>query len=264
MRLVSYDGGFGRVTGENVIPMGSDLLAFLATGEREGDGQPIPLDQVQAGPPIRRPGKILCIGFNYRDHAAEANFEVPAEPPLFSKYANSVIGAGEDVVVPPVTKQPDYEAELAVVIGRVARSVASTHALGYVAGYTCANDVSARDLQVRNLQWTRGKAIDTFLPLGPYLVTPEEVPDPQALPIRLRLNDEVMQESNTEMMIWTVADLVSILSDTMTLEPGDVIITGTPPGVGVARKPQRFLQDGDEMVVEIDGIGRLANRVRLQ
>lgn len=262
MRLVSYDGGFGRVTGEHVVPMGPDLLAFLAGGEREDDGQPIPLNQVQPGPPIRRPGKIVCVGFNYSDHAAEADFEVPAEPTLFSKYANSVIGAGEDVLVPPVTTQPDYEAELAVVIGRVAKSVASTDALGYVAGYTCANDVSARDLQVSNLQWMHGKAIDTFLPLGPFLVTPEEVPNPQALPIRLLLNGEVMQESNTKMMIWAVADLISFISATMTLEPGDVIITGTPPGVGVARKPPRFLQDGDEMVVEIDGIGRLANRVR--
>lgn len=264
MRLVSYEGGFGRFTGEHVIPMGTDLLAFLAFGRREDDGQPVPLDRLRLQAPVQRPGKIICIGFNYRDHAAEADFEVPAEPTLFSKYANSVIGPDEDVVVPSATTQPDYEAELAVIIGRTAKSVASREALGYVAGYTCANDVSARDIQVRNLQWTRGKAIDTFLPLGPFLVTADEVPDPQALPIRLLLNGEVMQESNTKMMIWSVADLVAFISATMTLEPGDVISTGTPPGVGVARKPQRFLQADDEMVVEIDGIGRLANRVRRQ
>jgi 2-keto-4-pentenoate hydratase/2-oxohepta-3-ene-1,7-dioic acid hydratase in catechol pathway len=242
--------------------MGRDLLAFLATGERSADAAPVPLSSVSLLPPIQRPGKIICIGFNYRDHAAEANFEVPAEPTLFPKFANSVIGPGADVTVPSATAEPDYEAELAVVIGQVAKSVAAHDALRYIAGYTCANDVSARDLQVRNLQWMRGKAIDTFLPLGPYLVTADEVPDPQALPIRLLLNGEVMQESDTKMMIWGVADLVAFISETMTLEPGDVITTGTPPGVGVARKPQRFLQDEDEMVVEIDGIGRLANKVR--
>lgn len=262
MRLVSFDGGFGRLTGASVVPMGTDLVDYLAGREDAVDGEPIAVDACRLDAPVPRPGKVICIGFNYRDHAHEAAFEIPAEPPLFSKFADSVIGPGATVRVPPQTAQADYEAELAVVIGRTASGVDVDDALAYVAGYTCANDVSARDLQTRNLQWLRGKAIETFLPMGPALVTADELPDPQSLPIRTVLNGEVMQDSNTEMMIWSVAELIAFITTTITLQPGDVISTGTPHGVGVARDPQRFLADGDEMTIEIEGVGSLTNPVR--
>lgn len=245
------------------MPMGNDLLAYIADPTMPmADADVLPLEGLTPSAPITRPGKIVCIGFNYRDHAAEAKFDVPSEPPMFSKFANSIIGAEVDVVVPADTEQPDYEAELAVIIGRTAKCVDSVEAMDYVFGYTCANDVSARDLQSQNLQWLRGKAVDTFLPMGPVLVTRDEIPDPQNLAIRLLLNGEEMQRSNTSMMIWSIADLISFITRTLTLEPGDVICTGTPHGVGVARDPQRFLNDGDEMVVEIEHVGSLRNRVR--
>jgi 2-keto-4-pentenoate hydratase/2-oxohepta-3-ene-1,7-dioic acid hydratase in catechol pathway len=182
---------------------------------------------------------------------------------LFSKFANSVVGPGADVVVPPeAADKVDYEAELAVVIGRRASRVTADDALDHVAGYACANDVSARSLQFRSSQWLLGKAIDTFLPLGPFLVTPDEVPDPQALGIRCLVNDEVLQDSNTGEMVFGVADLVSFASRTITLEPGDLLVTGTPSGVGMAKDPPRFLNPGDRMRVEIDGLGQLDNTVR--
>ena len=182
--------------------------------------------------PVPKPGKIVAIGLNYRDHAAESGQPIPEEPILFAKFANSVIGPGEAIQIPRATDRADYEAELGVVIGRTAREVARDDALSVVAGYTCVNDVSARDLQLRVSQWTRGKAIDTFLPMGPWLVTPDEIPDPGHLAIRCVLNGDVMQDSNTDQMIFGVAELVSFISQTITLEPGDVIATGTPPGVG--------------------------------
>jgi 2-keto-4-pentenoate hydratase/2-oxohepta-3-ene-1,7-dioic acid hydratase in catechol pathway len=261
MRLVSYPGGFGRVDGEAVVPMGPDLVEYLATGRVE-DGEPVALSDVVLLAPVPRPGKVVAIGLNYRDHAAESEQPIPEEPILFAKFANSVIGPGEAIRIPPATQSPDYEAELGVVIGRTAREVDRTDALTYVAGYTCANDVSARDLQLRVSQWTRGKAVDTFLPLGPWLVTADEIPDPDRLAIRCLLNGEVMQDSNTDQMIFGVAELVSFISQTMTLEPGDVISTGTPPGVGFLRDPPRLLREGDEVTVELERIGTLTNPVR--
>lgn len=256
MRLVTYDGGFGRLEGEQVRPLGPDIVAWLA-GEPARESAPVPLRELDLLAPVPRPGKIVCVGLNYRDHAAETGKPVPTEPVLFAKFANSVVGDGAVVEIPPATEEVDWEAELGVVIGRPARRVAAVSALDHVAGYVCLNDLSARDLQRRGGQWTRGKAIDGFLPMGPYLVTADGVPDPQSLAITCSVNGTTVQKSSTREMVFGVADLVSIISQTMTLEPGDVIATGTPPGVGMARTPPWFLRSGDEVVVEIEGLGRL-------
>ena len=261
MRLVSFDGGFGRVEGDRVVPMGEDLVGYLATGAAH-DGPAIPLADVRLLAPVARPGKVVCIGLNYRDHAKEAGLPMPEVPILFPKFANSVIGPCEAIVIPPETSEPDYEAELAVVIGRTATRVRTEDALSFVAGYTCANDVSARDLQNRTSQWMLGKAIDTFLPLGPALVTPDEIPDPQSLSIRCEIDGRELQSSSTAQMVFGVAELIASISATMTLDPGDVIATGTPPGVGFSRTPPVWLNDGDEVTIEIEGIGRLSNPVR--
>ena len=261
MRLVSFEGGFGRVEGDVVIPMGRDLVAYLATGEAT-NGPPMALAAVRLLAPVPRPGKVIGIGLNYRDHAAESGQPIPTAPILFPKFANSVIGPGEAIVIPPETEQPDYEAELGVVIGRTAYRVSEADALSYVAGYTCVNDVSARDLQFESTQWMLGKAIDTFLPCGPWLVTADEIPHPQTLAIRLTLNGQELQSSSTAQMVFGVAELVASLSRTMTLEPGDLIATGTPPGIGLARKPPVWLRDGDVVSVEVEGIGTLTNPVR--
>jgi 2-keto-4-pentenoate hydratase/2-oxohepta-3-ene-1,7-dioic acid hydratase in catechol pathway len=263
VRLVSFEGGFGRVEGDEVVPMGSDLVAYLVTGKAT-DAPPVPLGSVRLLAPVPRPTKVICIGLNYRDHAEEAGLPLPEVPILFPKFANSVIGPGAPIVLPPETAEPDYEAELGVVIGRTARRVEEADALSYVAGYTCMNDVSARDLQNRTSQWMLGKAIDTFLPCGPWLVTADELPDPQALAIGLRLNGRELQSSSTAQMVFGVAELVASISRTMTLEPGDLIATGTPPGVGFARTPPVWLADGDVVEVEIEGIGTLTNPVRTE
>jgi 2,4-didehydro-3-deoxy-L-rhamnonate hydrolase len=261
VRLVSFDGGFGRVEGDRVVPMGDDLVTYLTIGEAT-EGAPVALADLRLLAPVPDPGKIVCIGLNYRDHAEEAGLPIPDVPILFAKFANSVIGPGDPIVIPPETTKPDYEAELAVVIGRTASRVPADDALSYVGGYTCANDVSARDLQNRTSQWMLGKAIDTFLPLGPALVTPDELPDPQALAIRCEIDGRELQSSSTAQMVFGVAELIASISATMTLEPGDVIATGTPPGVGFARKPPVWLEDGNEVTVEIERIGRLTNPVR--
>lgn len=263
MRLVSFEGGFGRIEGDLVVPMGPDLVAYLETGEAR-EGEPIPLDRVRLRAPVPRPGKVIGVGLNYRDHAVESGQPIPETPILFAKFANSVIGPGEPIRIPPETAQADYEAELGVVIGRRARRVPASRALEHVAGYTCVNDVSARDLQFLSSQWVAGKAIDTFLPCGPWLVTPEEIPDPQDLAISLRLNGETMQASRTSQMVFGVAELIAWISRTTTLEPGDLIATGTPPGVGFARTPPVWLADGDVVTVEIERIGALTNPVRAE
>jgi 2-keto-4-pentenoate hydratase/2-oxohepta-3-ene-1,7-dioic acid hydratase in catechol pathway len=209
--------------------------------------------------PVPRPGKLICIGLNYRDHAAESNMPIPERPVVFSKFTTAVIGPGEPVVLPPASTQVDYEAELAVVIGRRARNVTVERALDCVLGYTNFNDVSARDFQFADGQWQRGKSCDTFAPMGPYIATTDEIVDPHILPIKLRLNGQTMQNSKTEQLIFGVPELIAFLSETITLEPGDVIATGTPPGVGFARKPPVFLKAGDVMEVEIEGLGVLSN-----
>jgi 2-keto-4-pentenoate hydratase/2-oxohepta-3-ene-1,7-dioic acid hydratase in catechol pathway len=261
VKLVSFDGGFGRVEGDTVVPMGEDLVTYLAMGACE-DRAPIELAGLALRSPVVAPQKVICVGLNYHDHAEETGQPIPEEPILFPKFANSVIGEGADIVVPPVVTQPDFEAELGVVIGRRAHAVAESDALEHVAGYTCANDVSARDLQFRSSQWMLGKAVDTFLPCGPWLVTADEIPDPQALGIRCLVNGEVLQDSSTGRMIFGVATLVAFISRTITLEPGDIIATGTPPGVGMARTPPRWLQDGDRITIAIERVGALTNQIR--
>lgn len=211
--------------------------------------------------PVPRPGKLICIGLNYRDHAAESNMPIPERPVVFSKFSTAVIAPGEAVVLPATSQQIDYEAELAVVIGRRAKCVSATRAYDYVLGYTAFNDVSARDFQFADGQWQRGKSCDTFAPMGQTIVTTDVITQPHILSIKLFLNGKTMQDSNTDQLIFGVPELIEFLSETITLEPGDVIATGTPSGVGFARKPPVFLQPGDEMVVEIEGIGKLGNPV---
>ncbi|HKV38891.1 MAG TPA: fumarylacetoacetate hydrolase family protein [Blastocatellia bacterium] len=211
--------------------------------------------------PVPRPGKLICIGLNYRDHAAESNMPIPERPVVFSKFTTCVIAPGEPVVLPAASTQVDYEAELAVVIGRRAKHVSAAHAVDYVLGYTAFNDVSARDFQFADGQWQRGKSCDTFAPMGQNIVTTDVITNPHTLSIKLILNGKTMQDSNTDQLIFGVPALIEFLSQTITLEPGDVIATGTPPGVGFARKPPVFLQPGDLMEVVIDGIGTLNNPV---
>jgi len=211
--------------------------------------------------PVPRPRKVICIGLNYRDHAIEAKAEIPKTPVVFSKFTTAVTGPGDPIVLPAASRKVDYEAELAVVIGRRAKGVARDRAYDVVLGYTNFNDVSARDLQFADRQWQRGKSCDTFAPFGPWIVTADEVPDPHALRIRFRLNGETLQDSNTSQMIFGVPELIAFLSETITLEPGDVIATGTPSGVGFARTPSVYLKDGDIGEVEIEGLGVLRNPV---
>lgn len=213
--------------------------------------------------PVPHPSKVVAIGLNYRDHAREQGTKPPERPMVFAKFPTSVIGPGEAISWDPaLTEQVDYEAELGVVVGTTARRVSADDAYDYVAGYTCLNDVSARDLQFGDKQWVRGKSLDTFCPVGPWLVTRDAVPDPHTLAIRCSVNAELLQDSNTSELVFGVPELVSFLSQAFTLLPGDVIATGTPSGVGVFRKPQRFLKDGDTVAVEIEGIGLLENPCR--
>ena len=209
---------------------------------------------------IERPQKIVCIGLNYRDHAEEQGVELPDRPLLFAKWPNTLIASGEPIRIPAVCEHPDYEAELGVVIGRRASRVSADDALDFVRGYVVANDVSGRDLQFADGQWVRGKSLDTFLPVGD-LVPASEVPDPQALPIRAILNGETMQDSSTANQIFGVAEVIAFVSQAITLEPGDLIITGTPAGVGAFRDPPVWLQPGDEITIEIDGVGSISNPV---
>jgi 2-keto-4-pentenoate hydratase/2-oxohepta-3-ene-1,7-dioic acid hydratase in catechol pathway len=214
-------------------------------------------------PPIPDPPKIVCLGLNYRDHALESGAPIPKEPILFSKYATALIGAGDAIVLPSVSQEVDFEAELVIVVGKRGRNLTANQAAEYVAGYTVGHDVSARDWQLKKdgKQWMVGKTFDTFAPLGPVLVTTDEVPDPHALPIRLRLNGQTMQDSNTRQMIFSVGQTLAYLSQVFTLQPGDLIFTGTPPGVGFARRPPVYLKAGDVVEVEIDGLGLLRNPV---
>lgn len=212
--------------------------------------------------PIERPGKIVCVGLNYRAHAAEQNREPPDHPVLFAKWASALIGPGEPIRLPSISRAIDHEAELGVVIGEQVRGVPAADALGVVRGYLCANDVSARDLQRADRQFTRAKSLDTFCPVGPALVPAAEVPDPQALRIRCLVNGEVRQDSSTADMVFTVAELIAFASQAITLEPGDLLLTGTPGGVGEFRDPPLYLRDGDEVAVEIEGVGVLTNPVR--
>lgn len=218
------------------------------------------VEQIVLEAPIHDPDKMIFVGLNYYDHAVESNMAVPSVPVIFPKYANSIVGPEADVVIPAEVEQCDYEVELAVVIGKTAKRVPIERAMDVVFGYTIVNDVSARDIQLHEGQWTRGKAIDTFAPLGPFLATKDEIPDPHALAISLRLNGEDMQRSNTKELIFSIPYLISFLSRTITLSPGDVISTGTPPGVGMGKKPPVWLKDGDVTEAFVQGLGTLSNR----
>jgi 2-keto-4-pentenoate hydratase/2-oxohepta-3-ene-1,7-dioic acid hydratase in catechol pathway len=211
--------------------------------------------------PIPKPPKIICIGLNYRDHAAEAKMALPEVPTVFAKFANTVTGHMHPIVLPRNSVKPDYEAEFAVVIGKGGRHIPEARWREHVFGYTILNDVSARDFQLQTSQWTIGKTFDTFAPMGPVIVTADEIEDPHKLAISLTLNGELMQNSNTSNLIFGVPQLIAFLSSVMTLQPGDIISTGTPAGVGFARKPPRWLLPGDEVAIEVEGIGRLVNPV---
>lgn len=250
----------------------TDLIALLQGGAQALARARAALDGASSGAvldpgditlkgAVPRPGKIICIGLNYHDHAVESGQPIPETPVVFAKYPSCIIGSGEPIVLPKISSQVDYEGELAVVIGRPARHVAEAAALDYVAGYAPFNDVSARDFQHRTSQWTIGKSFDTFAPIGPALVTADEVPDPGSLDLRVSIGDEVLQSSNTRQLIFSIPQLIVYLSAVMTLEPGDVIATGTPGGVGGARKPPRWLRPGETVRVEIAGLGVLENPV---
>jgi 2-keto-4-pentenoate hydratase/2-oxohepta-3-ene-1,7-dioic acid hydratase in catechol pathway len=219
-----------------------------------------PLTSVKLCAPIPDPAKILCMGLNYRDHAEEARLEIPKYPVIFPKYSNTVIGSGADIILPKNSRKPDFEAELGFVIGKSCRHVKAADWRDYVFGYMNCNDVSARDFQMAVSQWTMGKNFDTFAPMGPWIVSADEIEDPHNLNISLTLDGEIMQNSNTRELIFKIPETIEFLSSVMTLEPGDVILTGTPAGVGFSRKPPRWLVPGMEVVVRIDGLGELRNR----
>jgi 2-keto-4-pentenoate hydratase/2-oxohepta-3-ene-1,7-dioic acid hydratase in catechol pathway len=271
VRLATYEldgaAACGVVLGDAITPIadasvrqvlerGPDYWSAPATA-----GDPVPLDQVRLLPPVPNPDKILCIGLNYRDHAEETGMPAPPAPIVFAKFRNSLVGAADPIVLPEASDAVDYEAELAVVIGQRCRGVEAADALDYVAGVMAFNDVSARDLQMQTNQWTMGKAIDTFAPCGPSLVFMDEIDDLQDLRVEARVNGETVQSGTTASMIFPIAEIIAFIARVMTLEPGDIIATGTPAGVGVARSPQLFIKPDDLVEIEIENVGLLANPV---
>ena len=220
-----------------------------------------PLSNIKLSAPIPKPNKLICVGLNYLDHAKETNSEIPQVPTIFNKFATSVIGPLDKIVLPKVSKAPDYEAEFAFIIGRGGRHIKAEDWPNHIFGYTIINDVSARDYQRATTQWLMGKTFDTFAPMGPWIVTADEIKDPHNLDISIEINGEVLQNSNTRELIFKIPDLIAFLSSVFTLEPGDIVSTGTPAGVGVARQPPRFLKAGDDVVVKIPLIGQLQNPV---
>jgi 2-keto-4-pentenoate hydratase/2-oxohepta-3-ene-1,7-dioic acid hydratase in catechol pathway len=246
-----------------LLEAGPDALVAAGQAAQRPQAVRYPAAQVKLLAPIPDPPKIVCLGLNYRDHAAESGAPIPKDPVLFSKYATALVGHNEPIVLPPVSTEVDYEAELVVVVGKGGRNLPADAAMAHVAGYTIGHDVSARDWQLKKdqKQWMVGKTFDTFAPTGPVLVTADEVPDPHQLAIRLRLNGQTMQDSNTRQMIFPVGEVLAYLSKVFTLQPGDLIFTGTPPGVGFARKPPVFLKAGDVVEVEIEKLGVLRNPV---
>lgn len=261
----------GAVTGESFIPFAPGHIATMLDAVVEGlenvaateldEGASQPLASTRLGPALPSPRNIICVGKNYPLHAEEEGAEVPPVPLLFGKHSSTVAGHGDAIEWDPrYATQVDYEAELAVVIGRSARRIPVESALDVVAAYTAANDVSARDLQFGDGQWLRGKSLEGFMPIGPVLVTPDEIGDPQSLALECRVNGEVRQSGNTSEMFYTVAEIISFCSQAFTLQPGDVILTGTPAGVGIFMDPPALLSDGDIVEVEIEKIGLLANR----
>lgn len=256
----------GALEGDRVFPIDypGDMVDFIS----EGTGivineDPVSIDKIEFAPVLTRPSKIVCVGLNYLDHIKEGKADTPDNPVLFSKF-NTCLTAHKKYIRwnTGLTKKVDFEAELAVVMGKTACNCPEEEIMEKVFGYTCANDVSARDLQFGDGQWMRGKSLDTFCPLGPWIVTADEIRDPNALSIKCILNDEIMQDSNTRYMLFKVPGLISFISRSFTLFPGDVILTGTPDGVGAFREPSVYMKDGDRIIVEIEGIGRLLNYCR--
>jgi len=224
-------------------------------------GEVVPLAKTRLLAPLPRPPKIICVGLNYRDHAIESKMEIPKVPTIFSKYPTAVIGPGDPIVLPKLSSKPDYEAEFAFVIGTGGRHIPASRWQEHIFGYTNFHDVSARDYQMATTQWMMGKTFDTFAPMGPAIVTADEIPDPHALDIQMIINGEVLQSSNTSNLIFRIPALIEYLSGVFTLEAGDVVATGTPAGVGFSRNPPRWLQPGDDVVVRISGLGELRNPV---
>jgi 2-keto-4-pentenoate hydratase/2-oxohepta-3-ene-1,7-dioic acid hydratase in catechol pathway len=280
MKFVTFQrngsSGPGVVQNDSVIDLSGagfpDMLSVIAGGAAararvdawaagEGARSVVPLADVKLLAPIPRPPKIICVGLNYRDHAIEAKMEIPAVPTIFSKFSTSIIGPGEPIVLPKDSQKPDYEAELAFIIGKGGRYISAEQWQEHVFGYTNLNDVSARDYQMATSQWMMGKTFDTFAPMGPWIVSADEIADPHALNIELAINGEVLQHSNTRELIFRIPDLLVYLSSVFTLEPGDVVSTGTPSGVGFSKKPPRWLRAGDEVVLAIQSIGELRNPV---
>lgn len=281
MKLVSYLGpdgapSAGVAAGERIAPLGGDMVDFLTSGESAMDAARSVLDQLEQGdepagtlaadsvrllPPVPRPAKCLCVARNYAAHAAETNREIPDHPSLFLRVWESLLAAGEAIVVPRVSDQVDWEGELAVVIGSPGRYISEEDAMDHVAGYSIFNDVSVRDYQRHTQQFTAGKNFDATGPFGPALVTADEIADPMDLGIRTLVNSEVKQSANTGDMVFEIRRLIAYISEFTTLVPGDVIATGTPAGVGVAMDPVQFLRPGDTCTVEIDGLGALQNPV---
>jgi acylpyruvate hydrolase len=257
----------GRVDGDRLVPLeglteiGRDTDTDVLAAAAELPAEAVPVDDVYLCPVVPHPDKIICVGLNYRAHVDETGRDLPTYPVLFTKFASSLIGPRDDIVLPPESQQVDYEAELAVVIGRAGRRIPRERAGDHVLGFTVSNDVTMRDYQYKTHQWLQGKAWDASTPLGPYLVPPAEA-DISAAGIRTILRGEKLQDSDTSRLIFDVATLIAVASEFTTLLPGDVILTGTPGGVGYRRTPQLFLADGDEVTVEVDGIGSLTNRVR--
>src|ERR1700686_5810888 len=263
MRLVTFQQPgsapeAGIVEGNRVQGLGVDMISICAAGRvPDARGPSFDLAAVKLMAPVPRPPKLICVGLNYRDHAAESKSEIPKVPTIFSKFSNVVIGPGDPIVLPKASRKPDYKAEFAFVIGRGGHHIPAAQALDHVLGYTIVNDVSARDFQTATTQWLMGKTFDTFAPMGPWIVTKDEIADPHALDLTLEIGGEILQHSNTRELVFGVPALIEFISSVVTLEPGDVVATGTPAGVGFARKPPRYLRDGDEVVIRVQGIGEL-------
>lgn len=245
----------------SMIQGGASALAKVKDFAAQASAR-VALSSVRILAPIHRPPKLICIGLNYRDHAIESGMAIPEIPTVFNKFPNAVIGNGDNIVLPKMSEQPDYEAEFAFVIGKTGKHIKGENWRDYIFGYTNVNDVSARDIQLKGTtQWLMGKTFDTFAPMGPYIVTADEIPDPHNLNVKLTLNGQVMQNSSTKELIFNIPQLLEFLSKVFTLEPGDVVSTGTPPGVGFARKPPVLLKAGDHCIVEVEGLGQLHNPV---
>ena len=262
-----WHDGASETTTRQLLAAGSAIVEKVFAQARELlDAGPtesgvLQTASVELGPPVPDPDKIICIGLNYADHANEAGLAQTKVPLFFAKFRNSLVGPSSPIVLPRVSREIDYEGELAVVIGKQCKDVSVSVALEYVAGYSVFNDVSARDLQIQTSQFMAGKALDTFAPMGPGIVLTTDIPDPQTLMLTTRVNGLVVQHASTATMIFSVARVIAFLSSLMTLEPGDIIATGTPSGVGFKRTPPLFLQDGDVVEVEVEGIGQLRNPV---